>query len=617
MSLQRIGFIACGCTLSGVLFLLVFLMIHSHEHELTPSEQVIQRLTDSSPHQSGSFEAAAVAADVAPCASVGTDVLYRMKGSAVDAAIAVLFCSEVVSPESSGLGGGAWFTIFDPRSGKATVVNAREAAPAHTESDALVPGWGCKTGSIDSIAIPGQLAGCYAAHQLFGRIPFHHLIQPAIDLAFNGFPVSRHLADAIRSAAAKLGKHEARHLAASLRHPVTGRLYREGDIMRRPDLAATLQVIQVEGRASLYAANGTLATKLIRDLQRQGSRMQLEDLVNYTAVVEEADHRLLSNGMHFYSNGLPGSGPLLGFMLEATLRSFNLTHKLCHSDVPLLYRHAIEVFKFAFAQRGFLGDPAFEEDVNRTAYESTGETLERLQSLWFPIQVAQRIKKMKESHPDPRFYQQPLQHSLLHEYLWFQRDQGSASVTVVAPDGSAVAVTSTINQPFGSFVLSPRTGILMNSQMDAFSSVCTRDEVTGRQNRPAAGKRPMASLAPAILTTAHGASQRVWLTSSASGGPSGLTAQALVMLKSLLFEESSLAEVVKEARVHHQLEPRVLQHEASLPREIRDSLTTYGHKLQLTDSKKFGSVTVARKHVTSGWDVAADPRRQGSVGGFD
>lgn len=605
--------------------ILLFLIFRPRDNITTAINEVITTFKNG--HESAplvsTFDHAAVSTDASPCASIGVDVMSRMKGSAVDAAVATLFCMGLVMPESMGLGGGSWFTIFEKATGTATVINGRETAPSYATYDMFSGDKMKAVHGVDAIAVPGELAAYYEAHDRFGRVPFHHLIQPTIDLACSGFPVGRHLSSAIKSKAAVIQKHGSKSLTNLVEHPVTRVLYKEGDRMKREDLTETLQIIQREGRNSLYALNGTLAMKLVGDLTAQGSRITLEDLANYTVRVEEAERRVLANGMTFYSNGLPGSGPMLGFMLDAVMRSFNLTSLLESDQLNDFYRTTAEVFKFAYGQRAFLGDPEQEKDVNCTEYESTEATLKRLKSLRFPHEVGERIKLMRATHSDPVFYQQPLGHPLTRPYVKFTHDDGTSAVTVMDADGNAVAVGSTINAYFGSLIMSTSTGIILNNEMDDFSAGFSNEygvvPSSSQHNRISARKRPLSSIAPSIITTGSGQHQEVVIAAGASGGTQIPTSLALVILRTLLFMDVSLADAVGEPRIHHQLQPNVLKFEnsaeASFHKETREALSSFGHVLQQIKGR--GSVVMAiKKNIDGKLDAVSDWRKGGSVGGY-
>jgi gamma-glutamyltranspeptidase/glutathione hydrolase/leukotriene-C4 hydrolase len=516
----------------------------------------------------------------------------------------------LVAPESTGLGGGGWMTIFTKATGKATVINFRESAPAYAHAGMFAASPAENYG-VDSIAVPGQLAGFHEAHKLFGRVPFNDLIQPTIDMARKGFPVTKHLADAVQEKIPTIRKYGSQGIKSFIKPPLRERFLQEGGIIRREDLAHTLQLIQREGRDSLYNVNGTLANMLISDLRSMGSKMTLEDLQNYSVKVEESEGRLLPNGMTFYSNNLPGSGPLLGFMLDAVMRSVNLSSKLeTQEETNDFYKKAIEVMKFAFGQRSFLGDPEYEHGVNCSRHESTFETLQRISSPRFAIKVAERIKRMNKTCCDPIYYQQALGYPVTKRLFHFKPDHGTAAVTVIDGEGNAIAASTSINENFGSLVMSKSTGIIMNNQMNDFA----RHAAHGQHNEIAAGKRPFSSIAPAVITTGKGKEQSVHLAISASGGTKIITAEALVILKSILFKDICLNDAVTEERIRHQLQPNIVMFENNFPSKTMDSLLLFGHVLQ-RETGKSSSVVVINRIADGKLESIADSRKEGSVAG--
>lgn len=275
-----------------------------------------------------------------------------MDGSAADAAIATLFCEGAATMQSMGLGGGFLLTIYTKETGIAESLDARETAPAAAHKDMFenIPS---VTGPL-SIAIPAEIKGYGALYDRYGRLPWRTLIQPTINLCRNGFELSGVLDRVIH-----LPSHDAmmktnpeyRNIFVN---PQTGELFVRGDIIRRPKLADTLELIAEEGPATLYTANGTLAKLLIDEIQNLGGILTIQDLVDFSVQWDAPNTARIFNGKRIYSSPLPGSGSVLIFIM-------NLLDGFLPKETSVTYFHRLmESFKFAFAMRTKLGDPIFE-----------------------------------------------------------------------------------------------------------------------------------------------------------------------------------------------------------------------------------------------------------------
>lgn len=244
-------------------------------------------------------------------------------------------------------------TIYTKSTGIVETLNARETAPAASHED-MFANESQVTGP-KSIAVPGELKGYWALHQRYGSLPWHTLIQPTIDLCQNGHIVSDYMASVLL-------KREATILASpSLKeiyiNPVTNRVWRADDIIKRPILANTLEIIAVEGVDSLYW-NGTVARMLIPELQSLGGIITIEDLMHYEVVWDKPVVANLADNNFLYSVPLPASGSILAFIM-------NVLNGLISSDSKEIvnYQRFVEALKYAYARRTNLGDPDYVQDA--------------------------------------------------------------------------------------------------------------------------------------------------------------------------------------------------------------------------------------------------------------
>uniref|UniRef100_A0A8C5CJ65 Gamma-glutamyltransferase 1b n=1 Tax=Gadus morhua TaxID=8049 RepID=A0A8C5CJ65_GADMO len=470
----------------------------------------------SSPSEGG-FSRAAVAADAGLCSEIGRDMLQK-GGSAVDAMISSLLCVGIVNPHSAGIGGGLFITIYNGTTGTVETIDGREVAPGNaTENMFGTDKDLSRTGGL-AIAVPGEIRAFEMAHQRHGKLPWRDLFQPCIELAINGFPMGSALAGAIKE-----------YKDAILKDPSCTSIY-----VYRLSLSSfsTYRRISEEGADAFYV--GTMAEALVKDIQAKGGIVTLEDLMDYRPVLDENPLKVDIGRYTMVTPSAPASGPVLSLLL-LILEGYSFSAKSVSSPEArvLTYHRVVEAFRFAYAKRTLLGDRHF---LNIT------DLIQNMTSTWFAKGLRDRITDNTTHHMnyyEPEFY--------------MPDDAGTSHLSIVSEDGSAVAATSTINTFFGSKVMSS-TGILLNNEMDDFSSpniTNAFDLPPSPRNFIRPGKRPMSSMVPTILLDED---NRVKMVVGGSGGSKITTAIAQVILKALYFN-FDLRTAVGEARLHNQLSP--------------------------------------------------------------
>ena len=568
---------------------------------------------------SGIFSKKAVSTDAKECAKIGGDIL-RKNGSAVDSAIATLFCMGLVIPESNGIGGGSIWTIKDKKG--VTVIDAREVAPGYVTHDMYFAAKGDRKNpvhGIDSIAVPSEVAGSWEAHKRFGRLSWKELLEPSIELARNGFFVGEHFSTAIRQ------KWHLLHQYPDLKRlfvkkDVNGNEVQleEGDIIKRPDLAKTFEIIGNEGINSLYHENGTLLKLMIQDLKRIGSQMTVEDMTGYRVrVYEEVRPRVVNDGKYkVYSSPVPSSGNLMALILDIVFKVFGDQIRASNGTfIPSdseLNRVLVEAWKFGYAKRSLLGDLPFEDD-------ETLQAINLMHNPGFASKIASIIKRMsrtESSNIDAAFFYTPLlSNEMHHPFKSYKVDSGTSGLTVVDDDEATkmfVSVGATVNAYFGSFVISPSTGIILNNEMDDFVTCNETANEFGvepsHHNRVEAGKRPVSSICPTIITD----DKDNFLMALAASGGTHITSSVSLTAMRYLLQNKSLLEAIDEPRIHHQLFPMKVGHEKTFSQHLIKDLQDFGHEPKVIEGR--GSIVMGiarhRNHTHIITEIHGDNKSQ-------
>lgn len=353
----------------------------------------------------GTYEHYAVSTDSNVCAPAGKRILEK-GGNAADAIISVLLCMGVTIPESLGLGGGGLYVVYNATTKNASFINARETAPAaahaqmFNETNRVTP----KDSSLGprAIAVPGDLAGYWYLyeHHGSGKVTWEDLFQDAIKFARDGFTVGDHLEDALYQNHEIILKLKAMHDVYL--NPATNDLYRVNEIFKQPKLAETLTNLSKAQDPIKYFYHD-IASKIMNDLlhnedfPKHKPVITLKDFADYTLRVEEPHTAKLKDNITIYTSQLPGSGPLLSFMLR-TMLTYKELYPSATKDskkAQLFYHRLMETFKFAYSRRMHLGDDQFD-DVK--------DVMANLTSSKFIDYIAHKIEDNQTHESNSSFY---------------------------------------------------------------------------------------------------------------------------------------------------------------------------------------------------------------------
>lgn len=509
----------------------------------------------------------AVSSAEAAASDIGIAIL-KQGGNAVDAAVAVGFALGVTHPSAGNMGGGGFMVLRLP-SGETAAIDYREVAPQAASRDMYLDAKGEVTneGRVGPRAagIPGVVAGLAYAHQKYGKLPWADLIQPSIALARDGHALDsfhakdmewvagriNEYAEAASTSNASLGA--ALKATAAVFSKPDGSAYQAGELWRQPDLAATLELIARGGPQAFY--QGAFAERMAARVREMGGIWTSEDLAGYRAVQREPvafDYR----GHRVITMPPPSAGGVVLRQILAASETLSLD-RLRWDSVERIHYY-VEALRRTYADRNqLLGDPAFVQ-----------VPMEQLLDIGY---IGQRMANIDPNHATPS--------SAVGAGVQLQQSEHTTHFSVVDGSGLAVANTYTLNGGFGAKLIVPGTGVILNNEMDDFTSKVGAPNmfglVQGPQNAIQPGKRMLSSMTPTIIT--KGGELRAVVGSP--GGPTITTTVAQIVMQ-IIDHGRSLEQAVAATRVHHQWLPDQIWHEDSLPKETVDALAAMGHKLR-------------------------------------
>jgi gamma-glutamyltranspeptidase/glutathione hydrolase len=518
-----------------------------------------------------------VAAEGDLAAKAGLAVLQR-GGNAIDAAVATSLVLGVTNSAACGIGGGGFMLIYWAKTGKIYALDYRERAPLAASATMYVRNGKpneelARTGAL-SVATPGELAGLSAALAHFGTMRFSQLAAPAIKIARDGFVITPHMASDISIVASKISNEPG---FRSEFFNATGAPLRAGATTSNRKLAATLERLGDNPEKSFY--QGDIAKQIVAYVKTHGGILSPRDLAEYKPQWRDPVH-LAYRSYDVYTMPPPSSGgvvlEILGMLDSSPISGLGV------DSAPYLAR-LIEVMREGFVDRAQYADPAYVKVP--------------IAHLLSPEHIAEARKRaFRHDSRSP---------------LTPAHDHGTSNFCIVDRDGNVVDVTTTINTIFGSKMMVPELGVILNDEMDDFTVAPGVPNafklVQASANEVAPGKRPLSSMSPLIALK----SGRPALVAGGSGGPTIISGVAQVTLNSLDFHLGP-ERAVGEPRLHDQAEPNVVFVEAAMSPKTTHALTQMGFTLkQVPELGAVNTIQIAPGELRGAFDL----RKGGGVAG--
>ncbi|MFZ0650757.1 MAG: gamma-glutamyltransferase [Pseudolabrys sp.] len=517
-------------------------------------------------------------------ARIGIEILDR-GGNAVDAAVAVGFALAVTYPRAGNIGGGGFMVIHLGKTGEDAAIDYRETAPAAATETMFLDANGepdpkKSRDSGLSVGVPGTVAGLALAHAKYGsgKLSLAELIEPAIELARNGVEIVDDIADTLPLAQPRIARW---HSSAPVFLNSDGTVLMPGQDLLQPDLAITLRAIASDGPKGFY--EGPVAEKIVAAVRKAGGLMTTEDMKNYRAILREPV-RGTYRGYDIVSMPPPSSGGVHLIEMLNILEGYDLAKLPRGESLHVL----AEVMKRAYADRAtFMGDP---DSVKMPV----AGLISKKYAAALRTQIGNRATPATEVRSgNPADFE----------------GQNTTHFSVIDSDGNAVSNTYTLNFSYGLGLVAEGTGVLLNNELDDFTSKPGTANAYGlvgyNANLPGPGKRPLSSMTPTIVMK----DGKPFLITGSPGG-SRIISTVLQIIVNVIDFHLPVDQAVSAPRVHHQWQPDELSAEPGISPEILDGLVKRGHKVVPTPPQtSANSIEI----TADGYVGAADRRTRGSL----
>ncbi len=521
-----------------------------------------------------------------PIASqVGLDIL-KQGGNAFDAAVAVQFALAVVYPHAGNISGGGFLLYHDATEGIGAL-DFREKAPAranrymYLDADGNVVAGLSRDGAL-SVGVPGSVAGMVALHERLGSLEWETLIQPAIDIAIAGYALSEFEANILNESQLKLQKINEFSAA-----PFTRELpFKAGDIIKIPEMAETLKLIQKKGNQGFY--EGPTADAIVEIIQNHGGLMTHKDLKTYQAIWR-APVLGTYKGHQIYSMSPPSSGGIAVLQLLTGSEAFFLEQYAPNSadEAHLM----TELMRRVYADRAtYLGDTDYVEVP--------------VENLLDPNYIARRNATIDLNHATPSTEIKEGKVDQIESYE-------TTHFSIVDKNGNAAAITTTLNSRFGSKLYVPKAGFFLNNEMDDFSAkpgIPNQFGLVGSEsNAIESEKRMLSSMSPTIVAKDN----QVKLVLGTPGGSTIIT-NVYQTIINVLAHDMNLQAAVDDRKIHAQWLPDIISFETgALSEEAQKTLVERGHELK--EIAQIGRLEAIQIHKNGVLEGAADESRAGDA----
>ncbi|HZD93481.1 MAG TPA: gamma-glutamyltransferase [Candidatus Sulfotelmatobacter sp.] len=498
---------------------------------------------------------------------VGAEIM-RQGGNAVDAAVATGFALAVVHPSAGNIGGGG-FMLLRKANGEVHFLDFREKAPKAATHDMYLDAQGnvipkASLVGYKAIGVPGSVAGLVYAQQQWGTLPLSTVMRPAIRLAREGVRLTWEEAQSMHHPELAQFPDSKRIFQRS------GQFYQPGEIFRQPELARTLERIAVNPKANEFY-KGAMAHELAAEIKRGGGLITAQDLAEYE-VKERQPVKGNYRGYEIISAPPPSSGGITLVETLNILEGYDLG-RLGNRSADTIHLTA-EAFRRAFFDRAeLLGDPDFSripvaQLIDKKYAEGWRNSLDLMR--------ATDSGEMRR----PAGFGELDRRAALHQPYQSVESNNTTHYSVVDPQGNAVAVTTTLNDSFGSAVTAGKLGFLLNDEMDDFTSKPGVPNgyglIQGEANAIAPGKRPLSAMAPTIVVK----DGKLFMVLGSPGGPRIITTVANILM-GVVDHGLDIQQAVNATRFHHQWQPDEIDIEKNgISPDTIKLLQARGHKIK-------------------------------------
>ncbi len=522
-----------------------------------------------------------------PLASKAGVSILKSGGNAVDAAIATQLALAVVYPNAGNLGGGG-FMVARLSNGETVSLDYREMAPGSAHRDMYLDAAGnadlvkSQLGHLSS-GVPGTVAGLFASHK-YAKLPFEKLIQPAIELAEKGFIISASEARSLNSLQTDLKKYNSVIPVFVKQTP-----WKEGDSLVQKDLAKTLRRIQKKGAAGFY--EGETATLIVEEMKRGKGIISLEDLKNYKAIYR-TPHSFDYKGYKIVGMPMPSSGGLLVNQMMKMIEDKNIAAMGFHSIQAI--QLMTEVERRAYADRAeYMGDADY--------YKVPVKMLSN------EVYLQTRMKNYDPAKATPSSVIKP------GELLRAESEE-TTHLSVIDKEGNAVAVTTTLNNSYGSRTVVGGAGFFMNDEMDDFSIKPgvpnMYGAVGGEANAIKAGKRMLSSMTPTLVLK----DGKPYIVVGTPGGTT-IPTQVFQTLVNILEFNMSTEDAVYKPKFHHQWLPDEVMIEKGFPPAVKEAMLKMGYSFS-RERSGIGRTECIRVLPNGKFEAVADNRGDDAAEGY-